>query len=848
MLRLGVLLLLLGVGLTVWSQKAEIRGQVRDAETGERLPLVTVRLDSTSFGSNTNLDGDFSLFALPGEYVLSIRHVGYNLYQDTVSLTAEGIRDYTILLEQKSVNLEDVVITSKALNPADRIIKNAIRNRKHNRFDKIDSYEYDSYNKLVVYADNVTDEFLNSKLVRGVGKEVKDIMGDSTHTDTTKYKIAVFVSESVSKFYYARPDKKKEEILAVKTSGVQGSEYNLLSSMFLQLDVYDNNIVLVDRTFLSPIADGAFLDYDFELINFQNEGIDTLYGIQVIPKRSYDPVFKGTIYIDNQSWAINRLDLQLNENPNINFVEDIRLRQEYSQVDSHWVPTLLDVEVDFVNSIAKRRNGQNIGAIGRTTSYLKNYRIDQPINPKVFQEELLEIKEDAEDKDSIYWAEQRPAPLDKGEQLGYALIDSLQSRGVLDLYIETVYLLTVGTKKYDKFEVGPYFYLVGFNQAEGIRSRLGFYTRPKFSKRWYFGGHVAYGFRDNRWKYQAEARYRIRRKPKFEVGISKTSEVSQVGFKDFLNNGTSIIQTALRRVPLTQLNYYDEHKLKLHRDMRRGLSGDFYFLHRTFEPAETFDFGFERPDGGLGSEYQIAEAGGEIRISFAEQYITSKMGDRLYLGTKFPIFYLRYARGFAGIAGSDYNYHRASLTVRNKFRFGRFGYLRYRLEGGQILGTMPFPDLYVFEGNQTWGYSKFGFNLMNYYEFAADRYATVVLQQHFEGFIWNKLPLLRKLKFKEVIHARAAWGTLTEANQLLNNVDVPIGENQVFRQRVLAPTTEPYMEAGVGLYNILKILRVDAIWRLNYHDLRYQTNPNIPKANWGPRNNFGLRFDITLTF
>ena len=186
--------------------------------------------------------------------------------------------------------------------------------------------------------------------------------------------------------------------------------------------------------------------------------------------------------------------------------------------------------------------------------------------------------------------------------------------------------------------------------------------------------------------------------------------------------------------------------------------------------------------------------------------------------------------------------------MRNILRFGRFGWLRYRVEGGQIFGTMPFPNLKVFEGNQTWAYSKFGFNLMNYYEFAADRYATIVLHQHFEGWFWNKLPLLRKLKFKEVIHARAAWGSLTTANQALNNVDVPIGDGQVFQQRVIAPTLEPYIEAGVGLYNILKIFRVDAIWRLNYHDLSYQNNPDIPKANWGPRNNFGIRFDLQLNF
>lgn len=842
-----LLLLFSGAGFAVHAQKVEVSGVVLDAETQEVLPLVGVVMEGTSFGINTNLDGEFVLYVPPGEYVLMVRYSGYDLYRDSIVVPKEGLKRQKVLLAPKSMSLDDVLITSKAVNPAHRIIRNAIKNRKKNRFDKIDSYEYESYNKLVVYADNVSKEFLDSKLIRGVGREVQDILGDSSYSDSAKYKIAAFVSESVSRFYYARPDKKKEEILAVKTSGVKGSEYNLLSSMFLQLDVYDNNVVIVDRTFLSPIADGAFVDYDYHLINVESYGSDTLFGIEVLPKRSYDPVFKGVVYIDNHDWALNRIDLKLNDNPNINFVEDIRLRQEYSKVDTHWVPTLLDVEVDFQNSLMKRKGGKNLGAIGRTSAYLYDYRINQPREEGFFNEELLEIKEDAEEHDSTFWAEKRRSPLDKGEQLGYALVDSLQSRGVLDLYIETVYLLTVGRKKFKKWELGPYFYLGGFNQAEGFRTRIGAYTRPNFSKRWYLGGHVAYGFRDRRVKYQGEVRYRIKRKPKFEVGLRKTYEVEQAGFENFLNNGTGLLQTALRRVPLTQLNYYHEHKLDIHRDMRRGLSGDFYFRHKTFEPASTFNFGFEREDGGLGSDYEVAEVGGEIRVSFKENYITSKRGDRLYLGTKYPIFYLRYARGFTGFAGSDYDYHKASITMRNLFRLGRYGWLRYKVEAGQVFGTLPYPSLFVFEGNQTWGYSKFGFNMMNYYEFVADRYATIVLQQHFEGLLWNKLPLLRKLKWKEAVHLRAAWGTLSPDNQALNNVDVPT-EDGVFEQRIKAPTTEPYLEAGAGLYNIFKVFRVDAIWRLNYHDLRWQTDPSIPKSNWGPRNNFGLRFDLTLTF
>ena len=850
-IRLTRCLILFAFMLSMWTmvhgQKVKIGGVVRDSVTEETLPLVAVMLQGTQFGVNTNLDGEFLMVVPPGKYNLTVRASGYLQYSDSIDLRTDNV-GLQIQMKPVSMSLGDVVITSEAINPAHRVIRNAIANRRRNRFDKIDSYEYASYNKLVITMDNVTDKFLENKLLGGVGKEVKRILDDSTHTDSSKFKVAAFVSESVSRFYYAKPDKKKEEIIAVQTSGVKGSEYNLLSSMFLQLDMYDNNVVIVDRTFLSPIADGAFVDYDYYVRSMETFGRDTVYGIEVIPKRTYDPVFKGMVYIDNKDWAINRLDLVLNDNPNINFVEDIRIRQAYAKVDSFWVPTLLDVEVDFQNSVLKRKGGEGVGIIGRTSSHMYDYKINQPRDEKFFKQELLEVMEDAEYRDSAFWAENRKSPLDKSEQLGFALVDSLTSRGVLDFYIDAITLITWGTYKTKYFEVGPYFYLIGFNQAEGWRTRIGVYTLPPFSKRLYLGGHVAYGLTDQRFKYQVEGKYRIIRKPKLEVGLRKTYEVEQVGFEDFLNNGTSLLQTSLRRVPLTQLNYYHEHRLGVESDIFKGLTGEYWFRTKFFDPARTFDFGFQGPDGGLRRHYNISEIGVDLRVSFKEQYITSARGDRVFLGTKFPIFHLKYMHGFDGFLDGHYEYDKMEVNMRNFVRFGRYGWLRYDLTAGQILGTLPYPSLQVFRGNQTWGYDKYGFNLMNYYEFVADRYATLALEQHFEGLLWNSFPLLRRLKWKEVFTARAAWGTLTQENLDLNNVDIPLREGGVYQQRIKAPDQIPYLEAGFGLYNIFKVLRVDALWRLNYHEHRWRTDANIPKANWGRFNNFGIRVDLNITF
>lgn len=846
---IGLLLALFtGASTTfLWSQKVKIGGKVSDAETGESLPLVAVVLEGTKFGVNTNLDGEFLMVVPSGKYFLSVRASGYVPFQDSINIVVDSTK-FDLKLNPVSLTIEDVVISAKAVNPAHRVIRNAIDNRRKNRFDKIDNYQYEAYNKLVITMDNVTDKFLENKLLGGVGKEIQRILGDSSHTDSSKFKIAAFVSESVSNFYYSRPDKKKEEILAAKTSGVKGAEYNLLSSMFLQLDMYDNNVVIVDRTFLSPVADGAFVDYDFYIRSVETFGRDTLFGIEVIPKRPYDPVFKGMVYIDNHDWALNRLDLVLNDNPNINFVEDIRIRQSYGKVDSSWVPTLLDVEVDFQNSLTKRKGGESIGIIGRSSSHLYNYNLNPVFPTNFFAKELLEVKEGATDMDSAFWAEHRKSPLDKSEQLGYALVDSLTSRGVLDFYIDAVTIITWGTYNTKYLEFGPYFYLMGFNQAEGWRTRFGVYTSEEFSKKLYIGAHLAYGLQDEKFKYQIEGKYRLIRKPKLMIGFRKAYEVEQVGFENFLQNGTSLLQTGLRRVPLTQLNYYWEHRLSLESDLVKGLTGEYWFRTKVFEPASTFDFGFKDQNGDFKRNYNIVEAGLDLRVSFKEQYILDDDGDRVYLGSKYPIFHLKYMHGFSGMLQGEFDYDRVELNMRNFARLGRYGWLRYDVTAGQIFGTLPYPSLYVFRGNQTWGYDKYGFNMMNYFEFVGDRYAAVALEQHFEGLFWNMLPVLRHLKWKEVLTARLAYGSLTPANQAMNNVDLPLTGGGIYQQRIQAPDGLPYLEAGAGLYNIFKVLRVDAIWRLNYQDHAWRDNPHIPKANWGRFNNFGLRVALDVTF
>lgn len=804
-----------------------ISGTVKEADTGEPLAFCRIRLDSTQIGSMSNDEGGFQLEAPAGSYTLVAYYVGYKPWKKTIRI--ESGQPLPILDIQLELNdaIEEIVITGKAINPAHRVIRNAIANRKQNSFEKIDAFEYSAYNKMVISMDKITDAFLNQRLLRKASGVIESIRQDSVVQDSGKYKLAVFVSESMSRAYFCKPGQAKEEIQAVKTSGVANSEYNLLNSMVTNLNVYDNFIVILEKQFMSPIAEGAFSNYDYFIRNIQTEGTDTLWGIEIIPKRKYDKVFKGTIYIDNRDWAVNRIDLTMNDNPNINFIENIRIRQAFFKQDSFWIPSLMDVEVNFINGIVKGKQGDGPGLIGRVSSYRFDYVVNQPRRPSFYKQEAIEFQQGAERKgtDTAFWNNNRVIPLDQSEQLGYALVDSLKSRGFLDFYINTIRLITFGVKEFKYFDLGPYFYIVGFNQVEGPRTRMGLYSRSELSKWIYFGGHMAYGLWDQRYKYNAYLKFRLNQKPKFEIGASRTYEVEQTGFYDFINNGSSLLATFLRRVPFLQLNYFTENKLFINWDMARGVAATFYLRNKLFEPAYTFPFRFYYPESGIyGRNYTITEAAFNFRISFKERYIM-RDGNKVYISTQYPIFNLFAAYGRPGVFGGDFEYRKFNLNISDKVRVGRFGYTSYHLNTGKVWGTLPYPSLYVFQGNQTWGFDPKGFNLMNYLEFVADEYVSVALDHHLEGWIWNKFPALRKLKFKEVLTARMAYGSLSERNRIFNLYQ---------QQGVQAPKAIPYLEAGMGLENILKVLRVDALWRLNYH---------VPTAD-----NFGIRFHLTIQF
>jgi hypothetical protein len=807
----------------------------------------------------TNPDGEFNLRVPPGQWVLRVEALGYDVFRDTLTFTTgQPVTNYAIRLMPRVYEVQETDIEYR--NPAIAIMREAIRRKRENRSAGLEGWKVETYNKMTLSLDNITQEKLEKAIWLAPAREfLQAHRQDTALLDSgNRLKVTIFISESVTDYYYQRPGKTREVIRASQVSGVQTDQLNVLSGTFSNVDLYENTITILGKEFVGPLASGGFLSYLYVKMGeeYTPEG-DTLHIIELRPLNRFDPSFAGRLWIDARTFAIRKADLKLTGAPIVNFVEDVRLRQEFKQVQGNWLMAVRDSEIDFVNG------EDGIGLRGRSITVFNNYDLEPQLPANFFREELLAVEEGAGSHDSTYWAEQRGAPLERSDVLGYALIDDLQGGGFWKWIRITSELLTTGSKRIGEnlLYLGPYSRLFGYNPVEGFRTQVGLFTHPEFHPRLFGSVWGAYGFKDERWKYNAELRYKLHLRPRVELMLRRTDGIEQLGMPNTFAS-SNFLNGFLMRVPLFNQNYFQENYAAIEWAVMRGLDVRPSFTTKHFEPAFPFFFGNENGTGPLGNEYEIAEAGLWMRISFKQNWILRNY-EKVYLDSRYPELYIELAAGIPDVLGSDFRYYRTKLTAYDNAKLGRFGWVTYTLSVGKVWGNVPYPSLFIFRGSQSYAmtttgftsggfqsfaggynrtttYDEVGFNLMYFYEFMADFYTVGAVDWHLEGWLLRKIPLVRRLHLKELLTARAGWGTLTTANARINDlVDPQTG----YVQTVQAPDgTKPYVEVGVGIENILKIIRLDYVWRLTYR------NPNAPGRLAGFQYNSGLRFNLSVGF
>jgi hypothetical protein len=810
-----------------------IKGVVTDAKTGVPLTGTAVFLTKTNVGTITDKDGKYRIETLAKADTVTFSFIGYDSESHRI---LRGVsQTINVKLRQSAITLSEVVINRgknvyrNKNNPAVELIQKVIDNKSKNREEKFDFLQYKKYEKLQVALSNVTEKFKKGALSGKFRFVFENI-------DTTKrignQVLPLYIKEAISDHYYRKePEATKEIVRDEKSTNVDEYMDNKgisahLDFLYQNINIYDNEVLFLSNKFVSPIANSAPVFYKYYIVDTLS--VDNIKCIRLFfePRNKADFLFHGYLYVTlDSAYAVRKIDMGLNKKINIDWVQDIAITQDFDRFGGKsWLLSKDEISIDF--GLSKN----SMGLYGQRTITYRDYKINQPIDNKIFRGpqniEQLEKASNSED----YWKTKRYVPLTESESKIYSTIDSIKRIPAFKRKMKILMLITDDYLDLGSVEIGPWDSFYSYNSVEGSRFRFGGRTTPVFSKALNFDGYAVYGLGDRSYKYLAGMTYSLSPRsiyvfPVKSIRVYYEKEVS---------------------IPGQELQFSEVDNIFL--SLKRGINDKFY-SNRTFKTEYLNEF--ESHFSFLaGFSYNRQSAYGKLNfntndylsttnsisnLNVSELYLNFRYApnESFYQGklyrypvrNKYPVIQLKTSVG-STLLGNDYNYARLQFSVSKRFFASIFGYSDITLEAGKIFGQVPYPLLFVHRANQTYSYQKNSYSLMNFLEFVSDQYASLNVEYCFNGFILNKIPLVKKLKLRELLTLKVLYGNLSNNNN-------PDFHNNLFKFPTdinglpLTYTLEkqPYIEAGVGVSNVLKIFRIDLVKRFSYLN-----NPNVTKS------------------
>ncbi len=821
-IRHFIFFLAFGLPLIANGQLTRIMGTVANAKTDEKMPFVNIVFQGSTIGVTTGFDGTFSIETkTPGDS-LTASFIGFKPMKMPVK--AGIFQQLNFYLEPTDFELETVVIVAGE-NPAEVLLRKIIQNKNSNNPERHQALEYEAYNKIQIDINNITDQFKQRRVFKHF-----DFIFDNVDTSTVNGKtyLPVFLSETVSNVYTrANPKASLEIVTATKTSGIENeSVLQFLGDKFQQTNVYDNYIGLFQKNFISPVANFALNFYKYYLIDSAYIENQWCYKVMYQPRKKQTLTFNGHFWVHDTTFALKEISLRIAGDANINFINDLVIEKQFGLIDGkNWLLTK-DYIIGDLN-IFDEMDKQPVGFFGRKTTTYRNFVVNMPREESFYKSPVsVVLAETASEKPDSFWIENRHEELTHDEKTIYFMVDTLKTIPRFNTYIDIIQMLTTGYYVDGNFEIGPYASVLSFNAVEGARFRLGGRTSNKFSTRLMLYGHVAYGTLDQKFKYGGGFLYMINKNPRRTFGADFRYDLEQLGASQNAFREDFLLAFLFRRNPADKLSLVEETKIHYEHEWFNGFSNTLNLIHSNIYPAGKTTFGLRMPfvdDTINQSAITSTEIRLDTRLAYKEKFVMGEF-ERVSLGAKYPILDIRYGYGFPHSLGGDYEFHKLQLSASHWFNVFNLGWSKFIIETGRIWGKIPYPLLKLHEGNETYFFDEYSFNMMNYFEFISDKYLSTYYTHHFDGYFFNRVPLFRKLKWREVVFAKGLIGGLDEKNS--NYSVLPEG---------MFTLSKPYFEAGAGIENIFKIIRVDAIWRLAYLD-----HPNISK--------FGIRFSLQFSF
>jgi len=822
--------LFLVLAFTLAKAQTKISGVVTDID-GNSVPFANVVFKNSFEGTITNEDGRFYLESNETYPQIVVSFLGFQ--NKEITLEKKINYNMSIVLQQEAASLDEVVIfsgkTSKKNNPAIDILKKIWDNRRQNGVKKFNQYAYDKYEKLEFDLNTIDSTFTENKIFKGMEFIFQEI---DTSRVTGKTYLPIFINEASSKVYGDNLLGKEREILqGNKNSGFENNNTLIafLKDLYSPYDVYDNYLKFFDKAFTSPLSKTGVDVYNYVLLDSAYRKDKWCYNIAYYPRRKNELTFKGDFWVNDSTWAIKEINLQASKSANVNWIREVYIEQEFDVLNDSIFLITRDY---FMSDFSFQDKEKAKGVYGRRTTLYDNYVFDTPKEKYFYKIQVDPYQYEVYNRPDSFWEENRLEKLNKDELSIYKMLDTLKTVPRFKALYSAASVLASGYYEVDNFDIGPVFSVFGYNEAEGLRVRLGGRTYFSQNDQWRLEGFGAYGFKDDRFKFGISAKALLNRKNRLTLYAGYRKDVEQTGASLTSSNdvlgrnlaSSSLITVGandkLTRVKLATLGF----SLEPVKNLNIRLTGSYRSLSSA---TQTFSVAYEREDGSIGNTVNQPEL--QVSAFFTPKRKVSGYGvERTIINQgSFPSIFLGYTYGIKGFLDGEFEYQRIQGLYSHPWNIGGIGRLTSTIEAGKTIGQVNLSLLNPIPGNQTLFSIYNTFSQLDFYEFVSDQYVSLHLKHNFGGRIFQRIPWLRDLNLREVLGFRAVIGSVNQENIDINKSNI-----------VYQSPNKPYYEYSVGVGNIFKVFRLDVNFRGNY--LNESEYPNARK--FGFTGTFGFNF------
>jgi hypothetical protein len=823
---LNYFLFIVAFSTSVLSQ-TKVSGLVLDKQ-GKPIPFANIAFKNSSEGVVSSEDGVFYLESPKNYTTIIASSVGYSDRE----INLEKTINYNFKIQLKEVEtLDEVVIyrgkTSKKDNPALAILRKIWERRRKNGLYLFDQYQMEKYEKIEFDMNSIDSAYMKSKLFKGMEFIFKQV---DTSNITGKTYLPIFINEALSDVYGDNKLKKiKTKAKANKTSGFNGNQQILafVNDLYNDFDIYDNHITFFDKSFTSPLSKTGIDVYNYILKDSAFIDNKKCFNIIFYPRRKNELTFKGDFWVSDTTFAIKKINMAATRSANINWVKDIYIEQEFQVMnDSIFLMTKDYMMTDF----ALNKKEKSKGVYGKRTSLYRNHQFNIEKPEKFYKDEVNYLDKEIYNKSEEYWAENRFENLSKDEKGVYKMLDTLQTVNKFKQLYSLVEIVDSGFLHFGSLDYGSIYSIIGQNAVEGLRLRAGARTYFNPNDPWRLQAYVAYGFKDERFKYGITGKWMVEPKNRVIISAGNRRDIEQIGASLTTTNDIAGRNTASSGLltfgannNLTNVNLSN---VQIEIEPLKNLTFSTGLSYRTLQSASSqFSLAYYTDLSQTTIKEQVKQSEINFQVEYTPKRVPIAFGvERFNTESPFTTLLLTYSQGFKDLFLSDFNYKKLQLYYKQPIIIGPLGRTNITVEMGKTFGFIPLGLMSIVPGNQSLFNIPNTFNNLRFYEFVADQYVTLKWDHDFHGRFFARIPFMRKLNWRENIGVRSVYGTVSNENRTINASGLTYN----------APE-KVYWEYSAGIGNIFKFFRVDFSWRGNYL--------NMPEATkFATKISFGFYF------